>query len=721
MALRRGQAPILLCPDILVEILHHLQPGRRSPQENAQTRRNRRVYRKTLLAVSLTCRTLSGLALDVLWRALDDVQPLLRLLHRDKRHGPMIVSTTFAYMLLTTLNPMIVRQVLKSQITPEAWAKLQSYANRVHELAHFSRPDQVHPSVWTFLAIKCEGSPLFPRLYDLEAREIFLNDLSSLFLLLSPSLRSLHLSFKGDSKLSTVSQIAFLALVHITQTAPRITSFHMSGDHHITREHVSILHNFSRLADLSLGPGLTLDGPMLLQLSTSISLDTLTVSIHNIHSTDLQSLDNGFRSLRKLTVRGTLNHLVKFMLSSLLPHLDEIMLQVIDSGSVNQKKLYRGLASICQHSGLPGSLTRVGCEFCSGVARERQDTLVRDLKPFLESFPLVEHCHFTFYDTPPSICDGDLTQLGDTWANLQSLEIRSRHRLNEWYDLQRLGPPADILRPTLSGLAELARRCPSLVRVHLPELDATTLPRMNTVARLGHSVREVSFDNVRYAARSSGKPCAVAAVFDIAFPKLDVSNSMPASASAPRTCSHSCDVSPASMPHAGSEWKKVMKFVHAMQLGRRHLTLNMDSGAASGTEPADLDLDWDLGSEGSGPEPEPESDWDDALLTEESGSEADSDPDPRSDSPAAALFGDSDSDVRVICSFMRHMMDEWFLTMSYLAQRQRCVTRPICGTLPRVHFVWQSSRRSAVHIFTRSRGLRCSRIRPVAAEFSRRE
>ncbi|KAI1788342.1 hypothetical protein LXA43DRAFT_1025926 [Ganoderma leucocontextum] len=628
MALHSEQAPILLCPDILVEIFTHLQPGR-GPQEETQTRKNRRICRKTLLACFLTCRILSDLALDVLWRALDDIQPLLRLLHgeSDKQQRHM-------------------RIVLKSQITPEAWTKFQSYATRVREIGHSSIPKRVHPSVWTFLGIKCEGLPLLPRLHDLKACEVSLDDLSPLFLLLSPSLRSLRLSFK-DGSWSAAPRVSLLALQHITQIAPRINSFHMSGDRYITGEHVSVLQNWSRLTDLSLGSGLPLSGPMLLQLSTASSLDALTVSIHRIHLTDLQSLDNGFLSLRKLTIRGCLNHLIKFILSSHLPGLDELTLQVIDSHSVNPKGFCRRLASICQHLGLPRSLTRIGCEFCSGVAGERQDTLVRYLEPLL-SFPLVEHCRFTFHHTPPSICDGDLIRLGDTWANLQSLEVRHTPRPQSpgWYH-PTPGGPADLQRPTLFGLTELSRRCPSLVHVHLPELDAGTLPQTNAISRLGHSIRGILFDQVRYATPFSEKPCAIAAVLDIAFPKLDVSKSISASASASHATSRNRGMPPVRVRW---EWREVMKFVHAMQLGRRHLALITDSGAATGTDfaalatgPANLDLDWDLGSED---ESEPESEQDVGVGEDSEDSEADYDTDPRPDSPlAAAMFGHSDGDV----------------------------------------------------------------------------
>ena len=87
-----SQAPVLLCPDILMEILNHLEPGRRTPQDNKKTRERRAASRGALLASALTCRTLLVRALDVLWRALDDAQPLLLLLAVHNRPLVSVLS-----------------------------------------------------------------------------------------------------------------------------------------------------------------------------------------------------------------------------------------------------------------------------------------------------------------------------------------------------------------------------------------------------------------------------------------------------------------------------------------------------------------------------------------------------------------------------------------------------------------------------------------------------
>ncbi|KAI1788316.1 hypothetical protein LXA43DRAFT_1025836 [Ganoderma leucocontextum] len=573
------QAPILLCPDILLEILNHLQPGRRTPQDKKITRKRRLVCRQALLASALTCRTLSDLALDVLWRALDDIQPLLRLLPGHKR--------TF---------------VLKPHIMPETWIKFQSYATRVREIGHFPNPERVHPSVWTFLAIKCEDLPLLPRLHDLDAYDLLLDDLSPLFLLLTPSLRSISLSVdEGGGWNSTASQVTVLVLQHIARVAPRVKTFHMLGRHcFTTRKHLSMLQNFTGLTELSLGSDFGFSGTILCQLSTTTSLNALTITISHLNPSDLQPLGDNFRLLHRLTLRGALDDLVNFILACRLPLLDALILRVNDCNT--PRKLTPGLTSIYQHPDLPKSLTRIGFEFRSGMIGRHQ-TLTQYLEPLL-SFPKVEHCDLNFYNTAPSVCDNDLIRLGDAWPNLQHLNVRGRATVDryDWddkygYSYTLNNTPA-IQRPTVLGLTELARRCPTLRYVHLVSVDggARTPPQGGAASRL----RELLFEHVHNAS-SSAQRCAFAEALDAAFPRLDISLSK-------AECVY---------PDVRPEWRRIMLLVRALRY-RRNPRLGPDvhsraaaavkfaasrkslaalDKALSDAENGDSDREWDLDSD----------------------------------------------------------------------------------------------------------------------------
>ena len=81
----------LRCQDILTEIFKHLSPGwldewKRDPQ----CAQDQKTQRQALASAARVCRAFSDPALDVLWRALDDVQPVLWLFPTFVRSGRVI-------------------------------------------------------------------------------------------------------------------------------------------------------------------------------------------------------------------------------------------------------------------------------------------------------------------------------------------------------------------------------------------------------------------------------------------------------------------------------------------------------------------------------------------------------------------------------------------------------------------------------------------------------
>ena len=77
---------LFLHPDLWTEIFEQLAPSNLSPIESiVQTNTRKKECRKALLNCALTCRDLSGLALDVLWRVLDDASVLFKVLPNFQR------------------------------------------------------------------------------------------------------------------------------------------------------------------------------------------------------------------------------------------------------------------------------------------------------------------------------------------------------------------------------------------------------------------------------------------------------------------------------------------------------------------------------------------------------------------------------------------------------------------------------------------------------------
>ena len=431
----------------------------------------------------------------------------------------------------------------------------------------------VHRSVWQFLSIECKESPLLPRLHSLCALGLRPNDLPVFFLLLSPSLCSLSFSYESDASYnSTTSDVTGMALHYIAQTAPQIKFLRLPSLPYLRGSHFSSLEGFAGLTELSLGgSSFPHKGTKLCQLATRSTLNALTIAIPHLRSTDLQSLSDGFQSLHTLTIRGKLKRLVKFIRACRLPSLDDLTVQPddrIDSGELRSR-----LSAICQHPGLPRSLTRIGCEICGYRLTfvYLPGTLMEYFEPLL-AFPCVEYCRLILGDMP-FISDEDLLRFGDAWGKLEYLDIRRR-------DGTELKPRVLALA-TLSGLLELARRCPALEHVHLPELDARTLPEKD-VSRLGHPLRELSFDSVRYAkdtspASSSQRSCAIADVLDLAFPMLNAPLSVSEG-------SRACDDLQKQV--VDSDWKDILEFLQETQMSRDPL-----AAGASARRPANLDFD----------------------------------------------------------------------------------------------------------------------------------
>ena len=186
----------------------------------------------------------------------------------------------------------------------------------------------MHPSAWMFLSIQCGGSSLLPRLHDLDANNLLLDDLSPLFLLLSPSLRSLSLRFKSEEDrrgyILDPSPVAILVLPHIARLVPNLKGFHMPGRHSFTGKHLSMLRNFDGLTELSLGSGFFFNGTMHHQLSTMTSLCALSITVapHDGDSTDLGPFSHSLRWLHKLTLGGHLEDIVTIILACHFPLID---------------------------------------------------------------------------------------------------------------------------------------------------------------------------------------------------------------------------------------------------------------------------------------------------------------------------------------------------------------------------------------------------------------
>ncbi|PIL32719.1 hypothetical protein GSI_04834 [Ganoderma sinense ZZ0214-1] len=380
-----------------------------------------------------------------------------------------------------------------------------------------------------------------------------------------------------------------------------------------------MLQKFAGLRELSLDDDkYGFNVAMLRQLSAMTSLNALTVTITNLDPSCLQPLRDNFPLLRRLKLKGHLDHLVKLILACCLPLLHALTLEVKDRET--PENLAPRLTPLSQHSDLAKSLTHIRLHLFSGTVARRVQNLAHYLEPLL-SFSKLEHCDLDFSTAAPSICDNDLIRLGDAWPNLQHLNVRGQAKVYDentygWYHRHHSahaaahGNTPDILHPTVLGLTELARRCPTLRYVHLVTLNADarqgTLPQRGAASRAqavpAHpSLRELLFECVGNAS-TAARRCALVERLDAAFPGLDVSRSK-------AECAY---------PNLRPEWRRIMLLLRALRYRRdpKNLGPNAHRRAAaaakfaasrkslagvdkalSDAEDGDSDREWDFDSD----------------------------------------------------------------------------------------------------------------------------
>ncbi|KAI1788335.1 hypothetical protein LXA43DRAFT_646381 [Ganoderma leucocontextum] len=529
------------CHDILAMIFDHLAPGRidlHDPDRDMELLRQR--CRNTLAASALAGSIISHHALNVLWRELDNVHPLLKVLPNYKR-----VDSRFA---------------LCGAILPEHWTRFQLYADRVRVILGGPRQleDAIEPSVWLFLAARCKGSPLMPRLRELFAYNIPIPEISTLVLLISPTLRVVDLSLElEDEDDSEIAPHVVASLLHtLPLMAPDLEDLTYYVDFGIGRGSVNLDHgylesfglHFARLKTLSIRCAVRLDKQVLQLLSSIPTLQDLSCTI-DIRSNSTLTLPRcTFQQLTDLHIEGHLDHLVTFFHVCQFPTLACITLRIRVLGPPNAQGPKDSFAAICQCCN-PTLLTSFSVDimdvFISNSSRPR--SLVQYLEPLL-AFPNITSFHFLCFYIVPPVHDDDIARFGAAWLRLESFHVS--HIVGQ-YSLP------DVARPTLSGLIELAQRCPRLDMFHIPELDITVVPERNAVPLLAHGLRYFTMRNAMPSSPSKVY-MEVATLIDCVFPAVDLEYSWSVS------------------KFNGEEWKDILQFLEAMRLGRENAALRAD-------------------------------------------------------------------------------------------------------------------------------------------------
>ena len=444
--------------------------------------------------------------------------------------------------------------MLCGAILPEHWVRLQLYANRIRIASVIGpRMAEIHPTVWPFLAASCRGAPLMPRLRDFKAFYFSISEVSALAILLTPTLRNFDVWFADEFTAENRPRSPNVS-ASLLQTLPLMVpelehfAFNSQG-FYLAEPNLHSLMQFKQLKSLSMPENLALQESMLQMLSLITTLQDLSCTL------DLSGISapafppQAFQGLTAFTLRGNSDHIVAFVLACEFPNLVRTKFFVTQPPSVGQP---RNLSTALCRRANPTVLSSFVAHFTHAFSA--RPSSLEYFEPLL-AFPKIILFQLTFSLTEPSIRDDDLARFGAAWPRLATLSISHRKHYSQPH----------VVCPTLSGLIDLARRCPHLTTLYLPELDPRPVPDLrgvSAVPALGHQLRSAWIDNIT-PPLTLQVYMDVATVVDRVFPWIDLADPQVRYYRPP-----------------GTGWVDVLQYINVMRLGRE----NGRAYAGSGVE-----------------------------------------------------------------------------------------------------------------------------------------
>ncbi|KAI0800334.1 hypothetical protein C8Q74DRAFT_1214309 [Fomes fomentarius] len=484
---------VLLCDELLRAIFRQMSTGMVHPDDKPEDVQERIELRRTLAHAARVCQAFSEPALNALWCALDNLVPLLRLLPGFQRRD----STYDKFQFLT------------NGVTDEGWSRLQHHASRVRGLCHYPGTS-IHTTVWLAVMARSQGMTLLPRLRVLDVDHIPVADIALLLVLLSPSLLELYLSFRNDvdpndpvsGSSPVLSSVSGMLLESIAAVASDLTIFYMDEHFPAPSQNLKALSRLTKLRELKLcDPATTVTAPALRAISALSSLRTLSIEDLCLFGASLE-LEDGISSLETLYVHARpddLSRLVHGSRFATLKHFD-VLIHCEDGALPTDQ-----LSSIFSH--LPQTVHNIRMGFCDGAVAPR--STLADLLMLMQ--PLKELLDLTIDAGAGKLTlgDTDMKVLADQWPRIRKFILAD--------DKEQPRPISDP-QPTFAALIDVARRCPALETLALPCLDTASLPPLEEIPLLRHSLHWLEF--ARYVGTST--PAEVAEAVDRLFPTIEL-------------------------------------------------------------------------------------------------------------------------------------------------------------------------------------------------------
>ncbi|KAH9474473.1 hypothetical protein JR316_0012932 [Psilocybe cubensis] len=262
--------------------------------EDDQDIHNRKQNRRKLCSLAVMCKSFMVPALDQLWRSLDSLFPLLKLL-------PAFKMTDGTW-------------VLRGKVTEQEWARFNWYAQRVRRFTYNRDPPELDIALHTYFRLaQLHPEPLFPNLHILQADFL----VSGICLFFCDSLRELTL----DTLTEVEDKLCGTVLDSLSEIGARLQKIVLNGIG-LSRDTVRMVLNFDSVRHLELeGMGQAINMEILEGICALQNLSFLAIDFKNsiLLLPELQTLmamgDTGFwlRGLRTLTISGPLHFSIMFV------------------------------------------------------------------------------------------------------------------------------------------------------------------------------------------------------------------------------------------------------------------------------------------------------------------------------------------------------------------------------------------------------------------------
>ena len=423
-------------PDILDEICEYLHDEQDGSSEFTHT------SKQNLLWAGLTCKALLEPALDRLWRSLDSLFPLLRILPSFTQSDGTYVSFFFGF-----LHPIILshcHKVLRGNVTPEDWARFDWYARRVRIFCYTRDPDNLDIAMHVYFRIaQLRSTPLLPSLRHLHCPSTSQNDflISGICLFLSPSLQGLQ--FENIS--SVEDKLCGTMLHTLASDGAQIEKIVLRGKG-LSRDTLWMAIRFEHLSWLELsGMGEAVNLEIVERIGALPWMVDLAIDFTDSRMEALVQ-DIGLKNLNSLMITASVPFVQAF-LSHIATTQLETFIAVLPSNPTDDKK-----------------------EFLTKVVDRWKDTLhhIALVHQQVEEFPLE---HLDIDTLAPLVPLRKLTYLRLEGYTMELTDDNISDMTIAWPEMDTmLLPFIDAIRPhpTIASLRTIASQCPNLRYLTIP-------------------------------------------------------------------------------------------------------------------------------------------------------------------------------------------------------------------------------------------------------------